>query len=393
MSESPEAAPRGAPVILIVDDDDIIRTIMRAELEDEGFEVIEAADGLEALDVCRETTPDLMVVDVVMPNLDGYELCAALRRQPQTAFTPILMATGLDDEASIANAYTVGATDFIPKPLQWTILRQRVRYMLRSGEAFRDLRRNQSALVAAKEAAEAGNRAKSEFLAIMSHELRTPLNAVMGLAEVMKGQTFGPLPPKYLELVDVIIDSGGQLVTLIEDVLDLAKAESDELAIDPRPLEILPVARQVAAVNQAHAYRGAVALAWEVEDGLPPILADEAALSRILGNLVSNAVKFTPVGGQASLAVRRDGVGDICFAVQDTGIGMDAETAARVLAPFSQGDGGATRQYGGAGLGLPLTQRLVELHGATLDIDSTPGEGTTVMVRFPARLAVSGPPL
>src|SRR3954471_3463983 len=121
MSESPEPAEFVSPVILVVDDDDVVRTIMRAELEDEGFTVLEAEDGLEALEACRNGAPDLMVVDVVMPRMDGYELCQRLRREPATACTPILMATVLDDEVSIAKAYVVGATDFIPKPIVWTI--------------------------------------------------------------------------------------------------------------------------------------------------------------------------------------------------------------------------------------------------------------------------------
>ena len=383
MSVSPEPIETAPPTILIVDDDDILRTIMRAELEDEGFLVVEAVDGLEALEACRAGVPDLLVIDVVMPRMDGYELCKALRSLPESANAPILMATGLDDEASISKAYGVGATDFITKPLQWTILRQRVRYMLRSAQAFQELRRNQDYLVAAKEAAEAGSRAKSEFLSTMSHELRTPLNGVIGLASVMQSQAFGALSPKYVEFLQKILESSHQLLELIEDVLDLSSAAANELTLLPRPLEIAKLIAEVDAQARALAERASVTYASEVEPDLPVILADYDRLKRVLNNLISNAVKFTDKGGQAGLRARRDGDGDLCLEVRDTGIGMSRDKIGRALSPFGQADGSNTRQYEGAGVGLPLTHRLVKLHGASLEIESEEGKGTTVVVRFP----------
>jgi two-component system sensor histidine kinase/response regulator len=376
----------GAPAstILIVDDDDIVRDIMRAELEDEGFTVVEAADGLDALTVCRDTLPDLLVIDVVMPRMDGYELCEALRQQPETAYVPILMATGLEGEPSIARAYTVGATDFISKPLQWTILRQRVRYMLRSAHAFEELRRNQSYLLAAKEAAEAGDRAKSEFLAIMSHELRTPLNAVIGLSSVMQSQSMGALSPRYLELIGVIIDSARQLLSMIEDVLDLANADS--LTLAPRPTTVAEVVAMADEPARILAGKAGVTYASQVEAGLPRLIADPERLKRILDNLINNAVKFSHKGGHVLLDVRREADGGVCFKVQDQGIGMSPDVIDRVLAPFGQVDGASTRAQGGAGVGLPLTLRLVELHGASLEIESEEGKGAAVMVRFPAAM-------
>src|SRR5258708_17254743 len=144
--------------ILIVDDDDIIRAIMRAELEADGFAIIEAADGVEACRHCWSKLPDLVIADVVMPRMDGFTLCRELRANPLSQYVPILQATGLDDIASIEKAYEAGATDFIGKPLKWAILKHRVRYVLRSARAFDALRRNQETLVAAKAAAEAANR-------------------------------------------------------------------------------------------------------------------------------------------------------------------------------------------------------------------------------------------
>src|SRR5712691_2941607 len=176
--------------ILIVDDDPIVRSLLRATLENDGFAVIEADDGIEGCRLYEECRPDLLLVDVVMPRMDGYELCRELRSRTGSAFVPIVVATSLDDIPSIARAYDAGATDFLPKPINWLVLNHRIRYILRASRAFDEVRRNQERLIAAKEAAEAANRAKSEFLANMSHELRTPLNAIIGFSDMMSDRMF-----------------------------------------------------------------------------------------------------------------------------------------------------------------------------------------------------------
>jgi signal transduction histidine kinase len=384
----PPPEPQRPATILVVDDDLVVRTVMAAELAEDGHLLVEAADGVEALEACRASAPDLVVVDALMPRMDGFALCGALRRETATRFTPILMATGLDDEASIARAYVAGATDFIVKPTPWTILRQRIRYMLRSAEAFEEQRRSQATLLAAKEAAEAGARAKSEFLTAISHELRTPLNAVIGLSDVMRRQGMGGLSPEYLEFAELILENGRELLSMIDGVLDLASAESGDLALKPRPVDVRDLLAEVEAEMLALAARAEVAYVSEVEPGLPPIVADPDRLKRMLANLAGNAVKFNRPGGRARLTARRGPDGDLRLTIEDDGIGMSADTVERALAPFGQAEGGLTRRYGGAGVGLPLSHRLATLHGATLEIESREGEGTTVAVCFPASLFI-----
>ena len=182
--------------ILVVDDDPVVRSLMRATLKTDGFTVVEAADGEEGCRLYEEHRPDLLLVDLIMPRKDGYELCRILRSRRESAYVPIVVATSLDDVPSIARAYDAGATDFIPKPINWLVLNHRIRYILRASRAFEEIRRNQERLIAAKEAAEAANRAKSEFLANMSHELRTPLNAIIGFSGMMSDRMFGPLDEK-----------------------------------------------------------------------------------------------------------------------------------------------------------------------------------------------------
>jgi signal transduction histidine kinase len=384
-----------AQAILLVDDDPIVRAIMRGTLEVDGYDIIEAGDGDEAIELFHAQRPQLLIADVVMPRMDGFAMCRALRTHKDGAYVPILMATGLDDVPSITKAYEAGATDFISKPINWVILGHRVRYMLRASRAFQELRENQERLLIAKDQAEAANRAKTEFLANMSHELRTPLNAIIGFSELMRDAKFGRLNAKYMEYAAAIADSGTHLLTIINDILDMAKAEANRLVLVEEEIEIArAVAFSVGTIEEM-ARRAEIDCQSEIADDLPRFFGDAAKLRQILINLLSNAVKFTPSGGKISVAVERNPDGGVAIRVSDTGIGIPSEKLPLALAPFGQVESGLDRRYAGTGLGLPLTKRLIELHGGTMEIDSEPGKGTTVTAQFPkertARDSVGGP--
>jgi signal transduction histidine kinase len=369
--------------IMVVDDDPIIRSLMRATLEVDGYDIIEAEDGEEAARLYEGRRPDLLIVDVVMPRKDGFALCCELRSRPSSAFVPILMATGLDDIPSITRAYDVGATDFIAKPINWVVLSHRVRYMLRASRDFEELRRNRDALEQAKDEAEAASRAKTEFLANMGHELRTPLNAIIGFASLISDGAFGPIADRYAKYAAAIAESGTHLATIINSILDMAQAEADRLVLVEEEVEIArAVAFSIGTIEEM-ARRAHIDCLTEIPDDLPQFLGDAAKLRQILINLLSNAVKFTPIGGRVRVSAGREDNDGLALRVEDTGIGMSPEAVPIALTPFGQIDAGLNRKYDGIGLGLPLTKRLVELHGGTLEIDSTPGKGTAITAHFP----------
>jgi signal transduction histidine kinase len=370
---------------LIVDDDPIVRSLMRDALEDEGFTVVEAEDGAAACRVCAERLPVLLVVDVIMPQMDGFELCRELRSRPETRDVPILIATGLDDLSSIAKAYDAGATDFISKPLNWLILNHRVRYMLRAARAFNELRQNQQRLLNAKEEAEAANRAKSEFLTNMNHELRTPLNAIIGFSSMMRDELAGPLGGQYLEYTKIIVDCGSHLLAIINDILDIARAEAGRLNLSEEEVDIAGVVALSASMIRSLAEKAEVECSFDVADDLPLFWGDPTKLRQILINLLSNAIKFTPAGGKVRLTAKQEPKGGVSFCIEDTGIGIPADKMAVALAPFGQVESSLARQYDGVGLGLPLTKRLLELHDGTLEIVSEPGKGTGVTAHLPPR--------
>jgi len=369
--------------ILVVDDDPVVRSLMRATLENDNFEVIEAGDGVDGCRLYEERRPDLLLVDVIMPRMDGFELCRELRSRLASAYVPIVVATGLDDVPSITRAYDAGATDFIPKPVNWLVLNHRVRYILRASRAFEELRRNQAHLIAAKDAAEAASRSKSEFLANMSHELRTPLNAIIGFSGMMSDRMFGPLNEKYTEYAGVIGDSGRHLLAIINDILDLARADANRLVVTEEEVEISRIVDLSSRIVQELAARAEVIFVIETENRLPNVMGDTAKLTQILVNLLSNAIKFTPAGGTVSLKIAQKPEGGLTFRVSDTGIGMSAEQIPVALSPFGQVDSGLNRKYDGVGLGLQLTKRLIELHEGTIEITSEPGRGTRVDFHLP----------
>ena len=379
-----------AASILIVDDDPVVRSLMRATLENDNFEVIEAVDGIEGCQLYEERHPDVLLVDVMMPRMDGFELCRELRGRLASAYVPIVVATSLDDVPSIARAYDAGATDFVPKPINWLVLNHRVRYILRASRAFEELRRNQARLIAARDAAEAASRSKSEFLANMSHELRTPLNAIIGFSGMMSDRMFGPINDKYSEYAAVIGDSGRHLLAIINDILDLARADADRLTVADEEVEIARVVDLSSKIVQELAGKAEVDFVIETEDLLPNVLGDAAKLTQILVNLLSNAIKFTPAGGRVFLKIARHPKDGLIFRVADTGIGMSAEQIPIALSPFGQVDSGLNRKYDGVGLGLPLTKRLIELHEGTIEITSEPGRGTTVDFHLPPERVCSG---
>jgi signal transduction histidine kinase len=248
-----------------------------------------------------------------------------------------------------------------------------------------ELKRREEALVVARDMAEAASRSKSEFLANISHELRTPLNAIIGFSEIMRDEIFGPIgSPQYRTYLRDVLESAQHLLEVINDILDVAKAEAGKLALDEEEIELDRLALLVLRLLEERAVRAGLRLELDVPRELPLLLADERKLKQVLINLFTNAVKFTPPGGEVALRARLALDGDLLIEVVDTGIGIAPEDIATALSPFGQVDGRLSRKYQGTGLGLPLSRALVMLHGGTLLISSAVGRGTTVTVRLPA---------
>jgi PAS domain S-box-containing protein len=243
-------------------------------------------------------------------------------------------------------------------------------------------------LRAAMMEAEAANQAKISFLANMSHELRTPLNAILGFSEMIRDQLLGPDSPRYVEYASFISDSGSHLLTLVNDVLDMAKIDAGHMTLTPSEVDLPALIRRQVAMMAPRATARGVAIAVDCAADFPRLEVDELRMRQIVLNLLSNAVKFTPAQGRVTATARIDAAGRPVIAIADTGIGMTADEIALALEPFRQVETHLDRTQEGTGLGLPITRNLVALHRGELVIASEPGRGTTVEVILPASVVV-----
>jgi two-component system, cell cycle sensor histidine kinase PleC len=229
------------------------------------------------------------------------------------------------------------------------------------------------------------NKSKGEFLATMSHELRTPLNAIIGFSDIIRRELFGPINvDKYIEYSRDIHESGAHLLAIINDILDLAKAESGKLELSEREFDVVETIRTCIRMCQMRADESGVRVAFFAAEQEIRMIADERLVLQIFCNLLINGIKFTPEGGSVRLQISAHPTKGAIFRIADTGIGIAPENIDRVLRPFEQVETSYSRRHGGLGLGLPYSKRLTELHGGALEIESDVGSGTSITVRFPS---------
>jgi signal transduction histidine kinase len=304
--------------------------------------------------------------------------------------TPIRQIATTAQRVSLYKDYSlrvvIGTLSVVPKEID--ALTESFNAMLHEIED-RDTRltRKSAELEKSRHAAVVASQAKSQFLANVSHELRTPLNAIIGFSTMLESEQFGPMGhPKYTEYAHDIHESGRHLLDVINDILDLSKAETGTLSIKFEQLNLSKIIEKTLNIISGQALERKIDIYTDLPEKLPKIYADRVRLVQILLNLLSNAIKFSNEGSKvvirASAEAAKNGVHYFVIEIQDTGIGMSQEDVAKAFLTFNQSDSGLNRKYEGAGLGLPLTKRLVELHHGKIKVESELGKGTLVTVRL-----------
>jgi signal transduction histidine kinase len=247
-----------------------------------------------------------------------------------------------------------------------------------------DLKASERKLIQARSQAETANHAKSEFLANMSHELRTPLNAIIGFSEIIAHELFGPMGhERYLDYMQDIHSSSRHLLAIIDAVLDMSKIEAGKLELSKESLNVRKVIGEVIRMMRERADSRRIELTTKLPDQEVEIWADERAMKQIFLNLLSNAIKFSRDGGEVCIRVAADQPDLAVVEFEDHGIGMNEEELERALQPFGQAKPSTTRNYGGTGLGLPITKGLIEAHGGKFAIESRAGQGTIARISLP----------
>jgi len=369
--------------ILIVDDIPENLKVLSTMLAKQGYKIRPAINGKIALQLVRFIPPDLILLDIMMPEMDGYEVCGHLKADEKTRNIPVIFISALSETFDKVKAFSAGGVDYVTKPFQSAEVLARIETHLNLQNLQKSLEKKNKLLEQeivvrkrAEETAQAANRAKSAFLSNTSHELRTPLNGILGYAQILRREH--NLTTTQIDGLNIIYKSGHHLLTLINDILDLARIEAGKLALYPAPTNLPNFLDGVVGMMQMAAQQKALQFIFDVPKDLPiAVETDEKRFRQVLLNLLGNAVKFTDKGSITLRVLCVDKKWDsIRFEVQDTGVGMTPEQAKKIFQPFEQ-VGDEKKQREGTGLGLSITHQLVNLMGGDLKVSSVPGKGST----------------
>jgi signal transduction histidine kinase len=374
------------PKVLIVDDNLTNIFVIEQLLADAEIEPVRATSGAEAIDKTAQDEFALVLMDVQMPGMDGFEAVENIRKNKKTELLPIIYITATQNENYFrTRGVRTGAIDFIIKPIIADLFIGKVNlyvnlYLQRKGLEEEIERRTlvEQELKRAKEIAEDAARAKQQFLSTMSHEIRTPLNAILNTANLLRGEN-----PRQDQIDDIetLQFSADNLMRLINDILDFSKIDAGKFEFEDIDFELR---KQLSGIRQSFEYEATkknLTFEIDVDEAIPGVIrGDSVRLSQILFNLVGNALKFTSRGGitvAVSLVSETEKEIELQFSVRDTGIGIAADKQAYIFESFTQASSSTTRKYGGTGLGLAITKKLVELQGGTIILRSKEKAGST----------------
>jgi signal transduction histidine kinase len=387
-ASTPEDRGRSEGCLLVVDDDEGNRDVLSRQLERFGYRVETANDGLQALDKLTQGDYDLVLLDIMMPEIDGYEALRRLKADDRLQHIPVVMISALNELELVARCIELGAEDYLPKPFNPTLLKARVSACLQKKRAhdretalYDELQMNYKRLQELE-------KLRDDLTNMIVHDLRTPLSSLITGMQTL--ELLGSLNKNQQEVQTIALSGGEVLLDMINDLLDVEKLESGEMQLDYDMVAIEDLV--AAAIGQVGSLLSSkqLRIVEAVTPGLPTLLADERKLRRTLVNLLGNAIKFTPSQGTLTVGAKLNADGQsVELSVNDTGEGIPAESFERIFEKFGQVE---TRQGGrtmSTGLGLTFCRLAVEAHGGHIKVESESGVGSTFSFTIPVPAAAA----
>ena len=391
-----EAAPRR--LVILIDDSPEDRLVFERYLRIE-FDVKAFKSGESALAELKDSLrPDLILLDLVMPGMSGFDVIGHLRSAPRTREIPVVFLTSSDEVADEYLGLSLGAIDYVTKPIQPVLLLARIRNHLALADAQRMLTKANAELeerIAERTyqleqaliEAESGRETQQQFLSTMSHELRTPMNGILGISTLLQEMN---LSEEQATLVRILDDSAKSLMMTLGNILDYVATNKEGHVAKPQQLSLRNFVLSLASDFLDVAHRKSLDFRWQIDDAVPDLLTGSWSQIRlVLRNLLDNAFKFSD-SGHISLSIEQRALSSpqvmLIISVSDTGCGIAPEKLAHIFEPFKQADGSSTRRHGGIGLGLTIVRQHIELMDGTVEIQSDPGRGTRATASIPMRI-------
>lgn len=355
--------------ILIVDDVKENVELLDQFFKSKGYQTLLAYGGREAIEIAEKMQPDLVLLDIMMPEVDGFRVCEVLKKE-RTHFknVPIILVTARDDLESKIKGFSVGADDYVAKPFDIKELEARVRAALRLKKALDDLKEL--------------NELKNQFLGMASHDIKGPVTRIeQAIDYILKNKT--KFTATQVDQLSKVKEEAHGVFNLISDLLNVVKIESGKVGLQKRGVDLSKLIEEVARMNEMMAKSKGIHVEFVIESSIEKVVADPDRLLEVLDNLLVNAIKFSKKGQSISLALRH-AKGGVEFSVSDEGVGIPKEELSKVFQRFTKLSPQPTGNEKGTGLGLSICKEIIDLHQGKISVDSEPGKGTKFTVFLPS---------